>query len=68
MVILCRRKQQNLGIHVKFPILYPILTKFGFTRKLVMKVSDIKFRGILFSGSRAETRGPVVKGTNGGRT
>jgi len=33
-----------------------------------MNVSNTKFRGNLFSVSRAETRGPVDKGTDEGRT
>ena len=57
-----------LGLHVNFPTPCPILTKSGFTRNLVMNVSYTKFRGNLFGGSRAETRGLMDKGTDGGRT
>jgi hypothetical protein len=60
MVILCRWQQCKLylGIHVKSPIFFsPILPKFGFSRQIFMKVSDIKVHEKPSSGSRADTRG-----------
>jgi hypothetical protein len=45
------------GLHVKCPILCLILTTFGISRQIFIKIPIITFRVCLSSGRRADTRG-----------
>jgi len=43
------------SVHVKFPVIFSILTKYGVPRHIVIEVPDIKFHGNPPSGNRADT-------------
>jgi hypothetical protein len=56
IAIYCCRQQQNiLGLRVKFRHFSPVLTTFGISRHIFMKVLSINFHGNPPSGSRANT-------------
>jgi hypothetical protein len=53
---LCHQQQKtSLGLHVKSPIFCPILTKFGISRQIFIKIQNIKFHGNPSSGGSADT-------------
>jgi hypothetical protein len=50
--------QRYLGLYIKFQIFcLSILTKFGFSRQILIKVPSTKFDGNAFSESRIDTSG-----------
>jgi hypothetical protein len=54
-VCICEQRESCWSLHVNCPIFCPVLTKFGFSRQISIKVTIPDFTEIRPTGSRGQT-------------